>query len=109
MPEKLKDLFFSDKFIAKLGDNIQNIYPSFDQKKFNHLIYSDDWKNKALKQKMRHTTHCLATTLPEDYATALKILVKIAPNFERLNMGFWVLTNRVTDAKGKVTKPVPVF
>lgn len=82
MPERLKDLFFSDKFITELGDAIQDVYPDFDQEEFNRLIYGDDWRSKELKQKMRHTTHCLAATLPEDYPTALKMLIEVAPNFE---------------------------
>ncbi len=82
MPERLKDLFFSDKFITELGYAILNVYPDFDQIKLNHLIYSDDWHSKELKQKMRRFTHCLAACLPKDYATALNILTEVAPNFK---------------------------
>jgi len=85
MPEKLKDLFFSDKFIMELGNATQDVYPDFDQTEFNHLIYGDDWESKELKQKMRHTTHCLEATLPKDYPIALNILTEVAPNFESFN------------------------
>lgn len=81
MADRLKDRFFSGKFFKELGTAIQGVYPDFDQKEFNRLIYGDDWESKELKQKMRHTTHCLRATLPKDYPTALKILTKIAPNF----------------------------
>ena len=81
MADRLKDRFFSDKFFTELGTAIQGVYPEFDQKEFNSLIYGDDWESKELKQKMRHTTLCLGATLPNDYPTAIKILTKIAPNF----------------------------
>jgi 3-methyladenine DNA glycosylase AlkC len=81
MAEKLKDMFFSDKFLTELGNEIRVFYPGFDQKAFNHLIYSGDWEGRELKQKMRHTTYCLAATLPKDYPAALKILTKVAPKF----------------------------
>ncbi len=81
MAERLKDLFFSDKFFTELGAAIQGVYPDFDQIEFNHLIYGDDWESKELKQKMRHTSQSLRATLPKDYPTALKILTKVAPNF----------------------------
>lgn len=81
MPERLKDLFFSDKFIKELGDAVQNVYPDFDLRKFNHLISDDDWDNRELKQKMRHITHSLAACLPKDYPTALNILTIVAPKF----------------------------
>jgi hypothetical protein len=43
MAERLKDLFFKDKFITELGDAIQNVYPDFNRTDFKHLIYSDKW------------------------------------------------------------------
>lgn len=85
MTERLKDLFFSDKFIKELGDSIKEVYPDFDLEMFKHLVYFDDWENKELKQMMHHITHCLAETLPEDYPAALKILIEIAPRFEGFN------------------------
>ncbi|MFC2098967.1 DNA alkylation repair protein [Bacteroidota bacterium] len=85
MAERLKDLFFSDSFISELGIAIKGVYPDFDQAEFNRLIYADDWKSKELKEMMHHTSYCLAETLPKEYPAALKILKKIAPNFNGFN------------------------
>lgn len=85
MTERLKDLFFSDKFITELGSAISGVYPGFDQAEFYRLLYADGWESKELKQMMHHITHCLAATLPKDYPHALNILNEIAPNFEGFN------------------------
>ena len=85
MAERLKDLFFSEKFIADLGQAIKDVYPGFKQDEFNGLIFSDNWEGKELKQKMHHVTQALAATLPEDYPRALKILTEVAPGFEGFN------------------------
>lgn len=86
MTVRLKDLYFSDKFITELGKAIRAVYLDFNQADFNRLIYSDDWENKELKQKMHHITQCLVETLPKDYPQALKILTEVAPNFEGFNV-----------------------
>jgi 3-methyladenine DNA glycosylase AlkC len=82
MPEKLKDLFFTDSFINQLGETIHQAYPDFDREKFARLVHDDDWESRELKQKMRHVTRCLHETLPGDYAEALEILTAIAPSFQ---------------------------
>lgn len=58
MTERLKDLFFSDKFIKELGDSIKEVYPDFDLSMFNQFVFGDDWENKELKQMMHHMTQC---------------------------------------------------
>jgi hypothetical protein len=64
MPEKLKDIFFTSSFIEQLGQAIGQVYPDFDQKKFNSLVYDETWADRELKEKMRHLTRCLGATLP---------------------------------------------
>ena len=82
MAEKLKELFFTDSFIERLGETIQQVYPRFDREKFQSLIYSNAWEHKELKEKMRHVTLALQATLPPDYPQALKILTAVAPSFQ---------------------------
>lgn len=82
MAERLKDLFFTDKFIGELGNAIKTAYPAFEQEEFNRLVYEKDWERKELKEKMHHTTRCMKKTLPEAYPEALKILVEISPGFQ---------------------------
>lgn len=85
MAENLKNLFFTDEFIQDLGTAIKDVYAGFNQSKFNRLIYSGDWKNKELKQKMHHVSQCLKASLPEDFPRALKILTEVAPSFQGFN------------------------
>ncbi len=86
MTERLKDIFFSDKFIAELRQAIKEAYPDFNLAEFNRLIYTDDWEGKELKQKMHHITQGMVATLPKDYPQALKILTEVAPKFEGFNV-----------------------
>jgi len=79
MPEKLKDIFFTNSSIAQFGDIIKKYYAEFDTKEFIKLVFNDEWETKELKTKMRHTTIVLHELLPRDYEKALEILIKIAP------------------------------
>ena len=81
MPEKLKDLFFTDSFVAQLGDAIQRVLPNFDRAKRDHLVFDADWKTRELKERMRHVTECLHETLGREYPEALEILKEVAPSF----------------------------
>ena len=67
MPEKLKELFFTQDSINCFADAILKYYPGFDKSKFLNLIYDDSWDLLELKQKMRHTSVCLHAMLPEDF------------------------------------------
>jgi 3-methyladenine DNA glycosylase AlkC len=81
MPEKLKDIFFSNVFIDQLGETIQGLYPDFEVEEFKRLVYDDDWESRELKAKMRHISGCLHATLPREYPQALEILMAVAPAF----------------------------
>jgi 3-methyladenine DNA glycosylase AlkC len=81
MPEKLKDLFFTDSFIHQLGDVIQGVRPDFEKEKFTRLVQDETWETKELKAKMRHISLCLHRTLPAEYPQALEILMAVAPSF----------------------------
>ena len=79
MPEKLKDMFFTESSLNDFGDIIKNIYPEFEKPAFLKLVFNKNWDSLELKKKMRHTTLCLSKTLPDDYIKALNILKKAAP------------------------------
>ena len=81
MPEKLKDLFFTNSFLEQLGVAIRQVYPAFDQAQFTDLVFDDSWETRELKEKMRHVTRCLHAVLPGNYPDALHILTKVAPLF----------------------------
>ena len=51
MPERLKDLFFTDPFIQQLADAIEGVHPAFDRDWFVHLVYDATWEDLELKAK----------------------------------------------------------
>ena len=85
MPEKLKDMFFTDPFVQQLADAIERVHPAFDRDRFASLVYDGTWESLELKGKMHHITRALHETLPQDYPQALQILRTIAPSFHGFN------------------------
>ena len=82
MPERLKDIFFTDKFILELGGELERASPKFNKKQFIELVTEDAWKEMALKEKMHHVTNCMHEALQLPYPEALEILIEIAPKIE---------------------------
>ena len=82
MPQKLKNLFFTDAFVRQLADAVQAHYPPFDRDRFLVLVQNDAWAGLELKQKMHHITLALGETLPREYAQALSILKSVGPKFD---------------------------
>jgi len=82
MAEKLKEMFFTEKSIGEFSDSVKNAWDDFDKKKFSKLIYTNEWKDLELKQKMRHLSNTLKTVLPEDFKECCKILKSAAPSIK---------------------------
>lgn len=78
MPEKLKNMFFTQDSIKAFAETILKYFSTFDKTKFLELIYDKTWDSLELKAKMRHTTVCLQATLPNNYKESLDILKKAA-------------------------------
>jgi 3-methyladenine DNA glycosylase AlkC len=79
MAEKLKEMFFTLDSVRTLANVIQKLHSKFDTKRFIKLVFDDEFADRELKAKMRHTTECLRETLPANYKRALGILQKAAP------------------------------
>jgi 3-methyladenine DNA glycosylase AlkC len=100
MAERLKDMFFTQSSMKTFAEIIQRFYSEFDTKKFIRLVFDDTFADKELKDKMRHTTQCLAKTLPEAYGEALAILKEATPHakgFEALSLPDFVATYGMED------------
>ena len=82
MPEKLKNLFFTDQSLNDLAEAISEYYLPFDKNNFLRFVKGNNWDALELKAKMHHVTHSLHQGLPEDYVSALIILVKAAPKIK---------------------------
>jgi len=82
MPEKLKDILFPREKVQLFADLLVAAYPPFESDKFIELVCDKEWPERELKEKMRHTTHCLHRFLPEDFSLAVDILKSIVPKVE---------------------------
>ncbi len=82
MGEKLKELFFTQDSIEKFSDSLLKFYKVFDKHKFLKLVYTREWKDLELKQKMRHISTALKEILPVDFKEACDILKKAAPDIK---------------------------
>ena len=80
MAEPLK-LLYNQTYIDKLVDRLKQQYPAFDGQQLNTLIFDKHWKNKELKQRMRHIAECLSACLPDNYEKALNILQPVSKHF----------------------------
>ena len=80
MAELLKNRY-NKQLITKLGNEISRYYTSFDQQAFKQNVFYKDWKDKELKQRMRHIAVCLHQHLPADYKKAINILKPVSAKF----------------------------
>ena len=83
MAELLKDVF-NRKFIKKLAADLKESYPKFDETVFIKAIFSKDWKEKALKQRMRHISENMQCGLPSNYKKAISLLKPVSDNYSEL-------------------------
>ncbi len=88
MPEKLKEMFFTAESIKAFANELSRPDPQFDKSRFTALVFNDTWPTLELKQRMRHTTHALRETLPQDFHSAIAILKNAAPKIS----GFEAMT-----------------
>ena len=72
----LKDLY-SKSFYNEFADSLVKTVPAFKKAVFIRQIFSKEFENMELKERMRHTTHVLHSFMPEDYAAAVKLFTKI--------------------------------
>ncbi len=93
MAERLKDMFFTSESVDRMADAICKFYPEFNKQEFVNLVFDDTFKDRELKDMMRHTTICLHKTLSMDYEGALDLLKKAAPlvkGFEAMSLPDYV-------------------
>ena len=79
MAEKLKDILFPLEKVQQFARIIKEVYPVFNSEEFVNSVCDSNWHERELKQKMRHTTHCLHRFLPSEFSETIKILVAIVP------------------------------
>lgn len=100
MGEKLKEMFFTVESIKEFSIAIGKFYKKFDMKKFHERIYTSEWKDLELKQKMRYVSIALKEVLPSDLKEACKTLKKAAPEikgFEAMSLPDYVELYGIND------------
>ena len=88
MPEPLKNLY-NKRLITNLGNEISKHHKTFDQKAFARSVFDKDWKQKELKQRMRHIADCLNLHLPGNYKKAINILKPVSAQFNGFEYMFF--------------------
>src|ERR1044072_168569 len=86
MSSLLKDLY-SPAFYNRIGDVFAEVIPAFDKKSFIEEIYTPDFENKELKERMRHTSIVLHNFLPSRYPDAVKLIKNIISKFRERGIG----------------------
>lgn len=74
----LKDHLFNATKVKDLAHSIKAAYPEFESHKFAKEVVSK-FKDLELKQRISHITDCLYTYLPQDYKSAVKVILKALP------------------------------
>lgn len=71
-----KDLY-SPAIVGAFGDALKVEIPALNKKKFLDQVFDKDWKDKELKQRMRHISVVLNRFLPAHFPNAAEILVNM--------------------------------
>ena len=77
----LKDLY-SPSFYKSLADALGTVMPSFNKQRFISRIFTDDFSDKELKARMRHSSEVLHDFMPADFDGAAKTIAKLIVHFE---------------------------
>ena len=85
MSELLKDLY-SEAFYEKFGAVLKQTIPSVDTGEFKNLIFSDEFENYELKQRLSHTTKVLNHFLPQEFKKATQSIKELIVNLNSVNM-----------------------
>ncbi|WP_221393211.1 DNA alkylation repair protein [Dyadobacter sp. NIV53] len=73
MGSPLKNLY-SLPFYDRLANTLSRTVPTFDKQKFISGIFTKDFENKELKERMKHTSAVLHSFLPDYYPDAVNLI-----------------------------------
>ncbi len=83
----LKDLY-SPRFYNDLSDALKEVLPSFQKQLFLKQIFSDEFAEKELKARMRHTSVVLHQFMPPDYKQTVDIILKLIRSWKKRGMSY---------------------
>lgn len=81
----LKDIY-SPSFYNQLADVLAVTLPSFDKQQFLAQIFTNEFEQKELKERMRHTTQVLHNFLPNRFSEAVPLIKKMIHQFRQGNV-----------------------
>lgn len=76
MAELLKNTY-NQEFFSKFTEAIEQVIPNFDSKDFIQDVFDSEWKDKELKQRMRHIAVVLKKYLSDDFDQNVRSILKI--------------------------------
>lgn len=76
MSNSLKDLYNQD-YLSLLALHLYECEVSFSTQDFLNSVFDIRWKERELKQRMRHISHCLHLALNFSYPQVISILEKV--------------------------------
>lgn len=83
MAELLKNIY-NKKLVIKIATEVVKIHPSFNSRDFIKKTLDSSWKNKELKQRIRHISESFKSYLPDNYKKSIKILKPVSLKFSGL-------------------------
>jgi 3-methyladenine DNA glycosylase AlkC len=92
--EPLKNMY-GKVFINDLARMISKKYSKFDSSRFNKLVFTKEWKNRELKDRMRHITLSLNELLPFSFKKSIKILECVSIDIQKSGFELMILPDFV--------------
>ena len=91
-PRLWKD-HLSKEAVSVFSKRIKDAYPKFNQNKYAEAVLSDGFLKIELKERLNRMSEALASFLPSNYDSAVKILIEAAPHVGTFEN--WALTGYV--------------
>lgn len=85
MAELFKNIY-NQQFFNKFTEILLQIVPDFDKASFLKNIFDEEWKNKELKQRMRHISIVLNNHLYDDYEKNVDVILKITQHLRKVQI-----------------------
>ncbi len=95
-PPLLKDLV-DEASVESIGVAVAGVFPGFDESKFLGDVFSPEWGDLALKQRIRHIAVTLRTLLGGEYAEGLEVMRKAARNLSMRGIPVWCFNDFVEE------------
>jgi len=82
MAELFKNIY-NEAFFDNFINTVIQVKPDFNKKSFQENIYDSEWKNRELKQRMRHISIVLKNHLYEKYTENVAFILKLIYQLEK--------------------------